>query len=161
MDGVREYLISVVAACMLSVPAAILVRKGTAQKVVRLVGGILILLVVIRPLMKISMEDIAQELEKICRDYAFDTETVSENAQEKMATYIKEATQAYIEEQANALGALVQAEVRLTAGDLPVPCGVKLTGTVNAEQLAALREMLTSELGIPEEEQEWNLYGGE
>ena len=61
MEGIRNYLVSVVAVCMITVPAMVFVRKESLQKTVKLIGGVLILLVAIRPLLHIDMNDIYNE----------------------------------------------------------------------------------------------------
>lgn len=158
MEGVRAYLISVIAVCMISVPAVILVKKPAMNRVVRLVGGVLILLVAIRPLLHLDMKDVSNQLEVFLEQYQLDTSFLTEKSQE-MADYIRAATEDYIEEQASAVGAILQAEVRLSGGDLPVPVHVKLTGTANSAQIERLCEILTEDLDIPPEQQEWSLYG--
>lgn len=159
MGGIRGYLVSVVSVCMLCVPAGVLVKKESMQKIVRLLSGVLVLLVVLRPLLHIDMEDVSKKLEEVCREYSFDTGQLKTDTQNQMAAYIKEATQTYIEEKAAALGALVKAEVTLSEEEYPVPVGARLTGTVTPEQLGELRKILETELNIPKEQQEWNLYG--
>lgn len=154
----RDYLSAIVAACLLLVPATALVRRESLRKLLRMLGGALLLLVILRPLVGLDMQALAAQLRQLEGDYALDVDGLTQNIQNQMASYIKEATEAYIEEKAEALGALLQAEVKLSAGEYPTPVSVRLIGTATPEQVAQLGELLAQELGLPSEKQEWRLY---
>ena len=159
MEGIRNYLVSVVAVCMITVPAMVFVRKESLQKTVKLIGGVLILLVAIRPLLHIDMNDIAETLKHFTQKYEFDASVVEENAQSKIAECVKETSQQVIEEKAAELGGILQAEVEVSDGDLPAPIHVKLTGSMPVNRIGEMKEYLLTAFQIPLEEQEWNLYG--
>ena len=159
MEGIRNYLVSVVAVCMITVPAMVLVRKESLQKIVKLIGGVLILLVAIRPLLHIDFSELSEQLKQFTQKYEFDASSVEENAQSQIAERVKETSQQVIEEKAVELGGLLQAEVEVSAGELPVPIHVKLTGSMSAEGVREMKEYLLTAFEIPLEEQEWNLYG--
>lgn len=159
MDGIRSYLISVVAVSMISVLASVLVKSSPLQKVVRLVGGLLILLVAVTPLLRLDMKALGEKIEEFCGSENFDIAKVELQSQNQLALYIKQTTEAYIENKANELGAAIQAEVTLTNGEYPMPHGVTIIGTLNVEQIKALSAYLTDALNIAEENQEWKLYG--
>lgn len=159
MEAVRSYLVAIVAACMISVLASVLMRGSPLHKVVQLVGGILILLVAVSPLLSLDTEQLATRLEEFCASVEPDTAGMRQDVQSELARHIKQTCETYIEEKAAELGATVQAEVTLTQEEFPVPCGVTILGTLSPEQITALTDYLTNSLNIPSEQQEWKLYG--
>ena len=157
MEGIKGYLVAIVAACMLTVVASVLVQKSPLRKIVRLIGGILILLVAVTPLLRLDMSQIVEYLQG--SEYSFDTSAVEQTWQSQLSEHIKQTTETYIENEAGRLGATVQATVTLTEEEYPVPCHAVLIGTVDADQMEALSEYMETSLGIPRTEQEWRLYG--
>lgn len=159
MEGIRNYLLSVVAVCMITVIAGVMIQKGSLQKIVRLIGGILVLLVAIRPLLTLDMEKISEYLQELNATYSFDTENIKSTQLELMRERVKASSEAYIEKKAKELGGMLQAEVTLSDGDYPVPVGVTLIGTLAPEQARAVSEYIETALNIPASLQEWRLYG--
>ena len=157
MEEIKGYLVAIVAACMLTVVASVLVQKSPLRKIVRLIGGILILLVAVTPLLRLDMSQIVEFLQG--SEYSFDTSAVEQTWQSQLSEHIKQTTETYIEQEAARLGATVQAKVTLTEEEYPVPCHAVLIGTVDADQLEALSEYMETSLGIARTEQEWKLYG--
>ncbi len=159
MGGIREYLLSVIAVCMICVIARQFVKKESFQKITAFVGGLLILLVVARPLLDLDFKGLSGALEQAAQELEVDVGIIENSANSALEEHIKKTTEAYIEEKARALGGTVQAQVCLTREEYPVPKSVRLTGTMNMSQQAELSTYLSRDLGIPIEEQEWNLYG--
>ena len=158
MEAVRGYLVAVVAVCMITVLASALIRDSKMQRVVRFVGGILILLVAAKPLLSLDMQELAASLQKAEFGTAFDAETVTDQNRKMLAELIKENTETYIEDKAAALGATVQAGVTVSDVDPPIPKEVTVIGTLNIEQQQRLQEYISDMLGIAPEYQEWKLY---
>ena len=159
MDGIRSYLISVVAVCMITVIAGVLVRESALKKIVRLIGGMLILLVAIRPLLSLDMKAIGEYIENINSTYQFDTDKIKRTQQELMREQVKQSSETYIEKQAKSLGGTLQAQVTLSDEDYPVPVSVVLIGSMKPEDAKAVSEYIETALGIPADRQEWRLYG--
>lgn len=159
MDSVRNYLIAVVAVCMISVLAAALVHNSPLNKIVRFVSGILILLVAASPLLTLDTDLLAEKMEKYLGGRSFRTDEIQENTRQQLALHIKETTETYIENKAAELGAAIQAEVTLDNGEYPTPNGATIIGTLTPTQRTALAAYLTDSLAIPAEQQEWKLYG--
>lgn len=152
MEELRTYLIAIVAVCMLAAVAAAMVKNPAIARIVRFVGGILIALTVITPLLSMDFSAISADLSL---DAEFDTREVEEKMHAQLSANIKRTTEAYIEAKAAELGAAVQATVTLTDETYPQPASVTIVGTLDAEQLLALSLYLSDALGIPEGKQEW------
>lgn len=159
METIREYLVSVVAVCMITVPAMVFIKKESLQRIVKLVGGVLILIVAIRPLLHLDMDVLSDRLEEFTQKYEFDSATVEETVQSKMAEYVAESSAKVIEEKAQELGGILQAKVTVSDGELPVPTHVKLTGTMSLQAIEQMKDFLQTAFQLPPEEQEWELYG--
>ena len=159
MEAVRTYFVSIVAVCMISVLATVLVHDPKLKKIVRFVGGILILLVVAKPLMSLDGESLVRSIQRAEGSFAFDSSKIAQQSNQMLKELIKENTETYIEDKARELGAAVQAEVEVHDGEYPEPYSVTLIGTLNPVQAQQLQAYITDALGIAAEHQEWKLYG--
>lgn len=153
MDSVRSYLLSVVAVCICAAVAGVFIRSEMMAKTLRLISGVLILLVVLRPVTRVDLDDIAEGL----RDGA-SVEEPEIDVREQLAVQVKKSTEAYIEEYAYAQGALLQAEVEVSDDAVPMPTRITLTGSASLEQLSSLSDYIESALGIGKNAQIWRIY---
>ena len=71
------------------------------------------------------------------------------------ASIIKEQVTAYILDKASSLGLNLEVEVTMTGSSPPVPSAVALKGTASPYAKQRLQQIITDELGIPEENQSW------
>ena len=142
---------AIVALCESLAPA------GTVRKIGRLTGGLVLLLAIVQPVMKLDMDDFAG----ILTSYRVDAEVSAmdmgvENAR-LMKGIIEEQTAAYILDNAEALGADCRVSVTAAAGDregdYPIPREVTVTGDLTADQRAALTRRIEADLAIPAERQ--------
>ena len=159
MDGIKTYLISVVAVCMITVIADVLIQKSGLKRIVRLLGGLLVLMVAIRPLLSLDMSRISTYLLEVNSNYRFDTANIKSTQQELLRQQVRQSAEKYIEDEAKSLGATLQAEVTLSDGEYPVPVSVILIGTLSPEQAQTVGAYIAAALDIPAERQEWRLYG--
>lgn len=157
MQGIRDYFTAVVAVCMLAVIVSGLAKKGNIQKVVRLVVGLLIVLVVLKPLGAVNLDALSMGFLELTGQ-ELDLQEPEAAYRTALCEHIKESTERYIEDRANALGAYVQAEVTLSEDEYPVPIAVQIVGSLNTEQARSLYVYVTENLGITEENQEWKIY---
>jgi hypothetical protein len=100
------------------------------------------------------LPDLLQEVEYAGSSLVTEGENSSRQA---MAKRIKEKTEAYILDKANSLDARVSVTVSLTEDTVPVPCGVILRGSISPYARMRLKEIITQDLGIPEEGQTWTV----
>ncbi len=159
MDSIRGYLLSVVAACLLYAVCNALLRGEALRRVMRLAGGVLVLLVVLTPLVSLRFDGIKSFLRDFEETTEFDIEASQRASKEAINERVRAAAEAYIEEKALAWGITVQAKVRLSDDEYPVPSFVTLIGNLSVNQASELSELITKQLGIPAECQEWKIYG--
>lgn len=154
MEAVRAWLTSVVLVSVLLSAAQSLIPPGTVRKAAGFTGGLILLLVLLRPVL-------GADLDRLALDFS-DYQTAVEERQaeladtqtEAMASIIAEQTEAYILDKAGELGAEVTVRVETrTGGDgVPVPWSAELAGA----RSEALASALETELGIPAERQVWH-----
>ena len=156
MGGIGKYLSGVVAVCLLAALAMAVVRQERIRGLVRLTSGLLVVLVVLRPVPGLDWTGLTEKLLSLT-DTEFDSAGVHEKYQARLRENIKRDTQHFIEEKAADLGAFVKAEVTLSEDEYPVPVSVRLIGVVNHSQFSELSRYMRESLGIPMERQEWTM----
>ena len=128
MEGLRQYILSVVAAALICSLVSCVMPQGKARQLLRLLCGAVLTTVVLGPLMGIDNIPLSDFLEQWEVDAAYYTDQGEQMTQDALAESIKGQTEAYILDKADALGAAIQAEVTLSQSDPPVPVSVTLTG---------------------------------
>lgn len=97
---IGAYLIAVTAACMLAVMVDALVKSPPVRRVARLVGGLLILLTVLSPLVRLEARDLTEFVEGFAQDANLDAEAVQTDYREQWAERVRELLEQNIEQQA-------------------------------------------------------------
>ncbi len=159
MEGIRSYLISVVAVCAIAAIASTMVKASLVSRVLRLVCGILVLAVVISPFAKINLNTLSDSLESLISTDTKPIEDTAKRAQEQFKLQVQKSTEQHIEQIAANFGISVQARVTVEEGELPVPSEVELIGDCPVEQKAELSDYIANQIGIPYEKQTWRQYG--
>ena len=148
MAFLRQWLLGVVSCAFL----VSLLDQLTPEGSVRKLGGLVLILCMLRPLGTAEPRELALDLDGLSADRAALEEQYRDVSGQSLAAVIAERTGAYIEDKAHALGAEVTAEVTVREEDGAfVPDRAVLFGEENAE----LSALLTQELGIAPEKQEW------
>ncbi|MCI8651110.1 MAG: stage III sporulation protein AF [Oscillospiraceae bacterium] len=152
MNGLREWLLGVVAAALAVSLAQSLTPDGTVKRVGRLVGGLVLLLAVVRPLGALIPRAASLPV------MAYGTMTEEEAGQggeEVIKTLIAEKTGAYIVDKGQALGLSCQARVRVTTDESgwPVPWEAEIWGQWTPEGKKKLSRAVEEDLGIPAQRQ--------
>lgn len=128
-----------------------LAPKGREQALVRLVGGLLLTLALLRPLADVPWGNLALEAGSFqSQDQA---EEYRQAQTEALAVVIAEKTEAYIWDKASDLGLACQVTVTTAPGEsgIPLPDTVTIRGAYSADLAACIAE----EVGIPAEKQFW------
>ena len=152
MDGIRQWLLGVLAAAMALSLLYALLPKGAVRGAARATGGLILLLVVLGPLAGLELSDLALRYEDLSRDMERQAEAYRQEGQAQLELGIQQRTAAYISEKAASLGidCRVQVEVRTEDG-LPLPYGASL----DVERDQVLSDYMAQELGIPASRQSW------
>lgn len=152
MEGLRQWIISLTALCMLLALLRVLVPGGTMSRVATFVGGLVLLAALARPLselgaVRLALPDYAGEIERL----QWQLEEENEAA---LSDGIAERTEAYISDKAASMGLAGACRVETRTGEdgIPLPWSVELEMPRSAELAAWIEE----ELDIPSERQVWH-----
>lgn len=156
VEILRGWLLGLVAAALILTVLRALVPKGSIRPVARVTAGLVLLLVLLRPLaglgggsLRVRYDELEREITARIEDY----QTLHEN---ELESIIADSTAAYISEQAAHLGLTCRAEVRCEVRDgTPQPASAEMDIPYDARLAAAIAD----DLGIPAEKQSWQ--GGE
>lgn len=154
MEWLRGWLLGVTAAALAVALAQALTPEGTVKKVGRLVGGLVLLLAVARPLLRLEPGALEAALPAWAGPEA---EQAAQGGEDVMKSLIARKAGAYIVDKAGELGAVCRAEVAVSEGEAgwPVPWSAVIAGTWTAEQQRALSQAVADDLDIPKERQEF------
>ena len=156
MTILRSWLLGVVACALLVSACEQLTDGGTMKKIVRFVGGMLLMLALLRPLLRIDLTDLAVNDGAYREAVAQLEEELGAQRQYELSARIAAQTGAYIEDKAASLGASIRAVVITEErSGIPLPVSVTLYGEENAEISAYIER----ELGIAKEDQLWITTG--
>ena len=153
MDLLRTWLFGLTAVSALLALAESLVTQEGIRRVLRLAGGVLMILVLLQPVVRMDLGELhfspdalRQEAEALEEEYAWQQEAALE-------TGIEEELASYIWDKAQALGLSCQVCVTVETGadGIPVPRSVTVTGAYSED----LSEIIETDLGIPREQQNW------
>lgn len=155
-QAIGKYLISVAAAAMLLSLVQSILPKGPVRRVAGFVGGLLVVLAVLSPVVSVDHDTLAQSIGQLqVETQAIEAGAIRAN-RELLSDIIKQRCETYIWDKANELGADLEVSVTLSQDDeYPYPVSVVLTGSVTPEQRLRLTENISRDMGISSRQQEW------
>ena len=156
MDGLGQYILSVVSAAVISgILSSMVSSKSTAGALIRMLCGLFLAFAVIAPLGSFNY-DVLSAFSDAYFDEGVTASAQGEKlARESLAEIIKQETEAYILDKAAAMQVQLSVEVTVSRGDSPIPEQVTVAGNLPEREKRLLQEMIETELGIPEEHQRW------
>lgn len=153
MDGIRQYIVSAVAAgTVCAVVKVLLPEKGMAARLLRLVCGIFLTFTLLSPLKKLEIPDYSNYLSDFSGEGQAIAQSGEKLARDAMGDIIKSQSEAYILDKAQTLNASVTVDISLDEDLLPTEA--VLTGTVSPYGKSVLTACM-EELGIAKERQTW------
>lgn len=147
MGAIKDWLLSVTAAALIVALAQALVPEGAVKKIGALIGGMVLLTVLMRPVATLDLE----ALTRWTAAYIPTEDTQTDQGGQMMKSLIAQKTSAYIVDKGAALGVSCQAAVQVETDESgwPVPWEAEITGALSPEQRSALSQALEEDLGIP------------
>ena len=157
MTGIASYFTSIVATAIIGVILCSIITDQRIGNLMKTVIGILVLMVVLRPLLRIDPEELSGRIMDTIDKEQF-TDEYEALYEENLKKQIISTTESYIIREASSMGADIRVEVELSEEPYPVPRRVTVTGKLTPEQKAQLQDYLTHQLGIDPRNQRWNVY---
>lgn len=156
MQGIREYLIGVIAVAFLcGIVSALTDSKSSVGHALRLLSGLLMLLAVVHPWANLSFDGLQKWPDSLVADGTEHTLSGQLMADEAYRASIMQQTRAYILEEAGMLGCTLSVEVELSDDNIPVPKRIRISGDVSPYAKQSLTTLLTQKLGIDREDLLW------
>ena len=130
---IRQWIISVTCAAMLTAVIQTLLPKGGTGAAGRLAGGLLLLIATVQPLVGLDYDSLAQSMTQLRLGQ----------------------TQSYILDKAQELGMTCQVTVTCERRDegIPFPRAVTVSGSFTQEQADRLSQIIEADLAIPADAQ--------
>ena len=155
IEGVRSWLLSVIAVCLLCALADALMPRGPVKKAGRLVCGLVLLCAMLAPLPGLQLETGQAWLEDYFAGLEQQKQNLKETADAGTKGIIEEQYSAYIVDKAKELDLVCQVRVtcRTDADGLTVPDGVEVAGRLSDEEQSRLARIIEEELLVPPERQ--------
>ena len=153
METLRGWLLGLTAAALaVSLLTAMLPKGETIRRIAGLAGGLILLLAVVQPLLRVRWEELTWRYETYQREMDRQTEAYQAAYANSLSGDIADRTAAYISEKAAQLGLSCHPRVEVTWRDgVPYPGSV----TLDMAENRALSAILEEDLGIPPSEQHW------
>lgn len=156
MQGIREYLIGVIAVAFLcGIVSALTDSKSSVGHALRLLSGLLMLLAVVHPWANLSFNNLQKWPDSLVADGTEHTLSGQLMADEAYRASIMQETRAYILEEAGMLGCTLSVEVELSDDNIPVPKRIRISGDVSPYAKQSLTTLVTQKLGIDREDLLW------
>ncbi len=129
-----------------------LIPKGAILTAAKCAGSLILILVMLRPLVTLRLEDLAVSYDVWEERTTEQTEQLAQDNLSEMEALIEEECSAYISEKAAQLGLTVKAEILCEVRDgVPFPAEVTLDTPYNE----MLSDTIAADLDIPYERQHW------
>ena len=152
--GLKTYLLGIVAAAMVVAILTAFLQEDSLRKAVRLVGGILLLLAAVGPVVRMDLDAFGKYLSALSIEADELRTGIAVESKDVMAAIIREKTETYILDKAKQLGAEVAVSVTTTAdADYPYPESAEIRGVLTEVQRNSLAMTMELELAIPRERQ--------
>ena len=149
----RTWLLGLTVSAMALSLAESLVAQEGIRRVLRLAGGVLLVIVVVSPLMEVDLSDWDFSLADYSRQVAELEADYAGRQQAQLAASIEAELATYIWDKARQMGLAVEAEVTVAVLEDGTEEPREATDTVpNSE---ALSDLIAEDLGIPREKQNW------
>jgi len=153
MQQLGQYVVSLTAAAMICGILLSFFPEGAVRIQLRLVCGVFLTVTALAPLTRISLPDPMEFSQSYLSEGALLATNGENLAREEVHGRIKLALETYILDKAAAMDAEITPEIKLdTQGN---PEAVTLLGDCSGNLRQQLGAVITNDLGIPEEKQQW------
>lgn len=152
MEALRGWLLGIMAVAMVLSILYSLLPKGSIRSISRMTGGLILLLVMLRPIVGGDWNRLISRYSDYQVHISSQIETYQEENEKERERLIQEKTAAYILDKAAQMGITCRVQVGTEIREgVPYPASV----TLNTVKDKDLSQIIEQELAIPEERQVW------
>jgi len=155
VSSIRQYLLSVICMVVVCGIMQLFITSGPTGSVIKMIAGLIVTVVVINPLLKNRDLQWDFQINDINLDSEFAIAEGKRKSAKMFSELIKEKTQTYILNKAEAMGANISVEIQLQKDNPTVIDSVTVLGDVSPYVKRQLLDCLRLDLGIAEEDQIW------
>lgn len=158
MSTVASYFLSLTAGAMIAVLVGNMLKDGLIKQILRILCGLLLLIVMLRPIKGFRPESIQGALQELTgqEEYRQEYEALY---QQRLREHISSTAEAFIAQKGEELGVFLTVRVELTDETYPVPYKAEIRGAVDLQKLEEMKAYIADNIGIPKENQRWIIYG--
>ncbi len=153
MDSWKQYIYTVIlCVCICSVITQ-MISDSRQKSLIRMICGVILGITILQPLSRLGWEDLLSSSDWDLGSAQYWISEGEDLARETAAEVIKSSCETYILEKAELLGADISVQISLDEDQLPV--SAVITGRAGTAQQRQLQNILTTDLGLPKENQTW------
>ncbi len=151
LEAIRQYLLSVTAAALLTAILQALLPRGPVRRVTALACSLLMLLTVVQPLNRLNTEELIQAFEAYCQELSTYSDELENTSAALTESIIVSESASYIEDKAeeNGITCTVEVSCREESG-IAVPDAVTVTGDLTEEERQILLTVIQEGFGLEE-----------
>lgn len=153
MQQLGQYVVTLTASAMITGILLAMLPEGPQRKLLRLTCGIFLTVTALLPLPGLELPDLNLFTEAYNQEGEAMAAMGEEAARAEQNERIKQAMKTYILDKAAMLDTALHPELWMNPDG--TPSGVLLTGQWTDQARQQLADIITKDLGIPEEDQQW------
>ena len=154
MEAISSYILSVIAGAMLCAVVITLAGNGSTGKLLKLMSGLVMAAVVIRPMTEVTTVNLSRYLDLLNADAIAAVAEGTDYARKETERRIKTNLESYILDKAAALSLDITVDMTLNTKTM-LPSAVVIAGNASPHARAVICAVLTDDLGIPAEALTW------
>ena len=153
IESFRVWLIGLLSVSLILTALSTLLPEGSVKKIAGVTGGLVLLLVVLRGIVRLDLSNIRLSYDNCAREISRQMERYREKNRSQLEELIAHRTAAYISEQAQTFGLVCspQVETEQTEENVFVPVSV----TMDIPYHAGLSQIVAEDMGIDAQHQKW------
>ena len=156
VEDVKQYLISIAAAAILSAIVTSFFKSGANGKLIKMTCSVLVSITVLQPFIKLRLPDLNHYFRSVSAEASQSVDDGIYQAAKAERAGIKQRVEAYILNKAAQYDCELEVIATLSEESPYQPVGVQIRGEVSPYAKAVLSETIAQSLGIAKEDQEWN-----
>lgn len=153
MQQLGQYVVTLTASALITGILLAILPEGPQRKLLRLTCGAFLTVAALSPLPGLELPDLNVLTEAYYQEGEALAALGEEVALEEQNERIKQAMETYILDKAATLDTAIHPELRMNPDG--TPGGILLTGQWTDQARQQLAAIITKDLGIPEEDQQW------
>ncbi len=158
LTTLKLYILSVTVTALYVSICSTFISDGPVRKTASLIGSLILVLTVLAPMIKIDETTIKRASNELQRQFDLEMSKLAVDDHTIMEDVIREQCEAYILDKAEEENMSLEVFIIMgSESDIPIPVGAEITGGVSEVQQKALSRIISEDLGIPLEMQEWKM----